>query len=568
MEPHHPNTEPPPGEADQAPAQPERLPEPLAYPREVLSLNELFQDRTITRITVPTSTLEDVVAILSQTIYHLEDEPGFDAALTRVVSSLTTGDPLTPQAAASIAPRFGDLCLRELTTLSTVGQKLSRSAALELELHHPHATGCTVTIAAGSSPESFQVTLDWRGDSPYQTDYAAQKRWERVEDLLPSLTALDPSTVMAQRSTTSPHRFTLPDGLSLEVTPHNDRYADIFVDPSPSLRPDLIHWCGLRHRFEEDEERLELDQRLSRLYRRLACLSPEVSLRGNFDGRAFTREDLARCGPVPFLKGSDKHLVGFVVENFILIATHRSTGISLLEDLAALEEFATKASLSDLMPLPDRILALELALPSPTFTAQLFAALELPAKEYFIAALSNFVAHANFLVDEDLQDGLLFALSAGIPTTVTLGREFLIEEKEPPVEPTEDSANAPWEVSTWEADEDPENVELFRFARVGIATSDSTMITPVASFVIPHRDTTAEALHSPFVVFGDAPSLELSVQPNQLGEVHLPERISRIFLNLLGYGTRDLPNLAAVDDPLCGERTLYLAEDTRLRFKL
>jgi hypothetical protein len=389
-----------------------------------------------------------------------------------------------------------------------------------------------------------------------------------VEDLLPSLTALDPSTVMAQRSTTSPHRFTLPDGLSLEVTPHNDRYADIFVDPSPSLRPDLIHWCGLRHRFEEDEERLELDQRLSRLYRRLACLSPEVSLRGNFDGRAFTREDLARCGPVPFLKGSDKHLVGFVVENFILIATHRSTGISLLEDLAALEEFATKASLSDLMPLPDRILALELALPSPTFTAQLFAALELPAKEYFIAALSNFVAHANFLVDEDLQDGLLFALSAGIPTTVTLGREFLIEEKEPPVEPTEDSANAPWEVSTWEADEDPENVELFRFARVGIATSDSTMITPVASFVIPHRDTTAEALHSPFVVFGDAPSLELSVQPNQLGEVHLPERISRIFLNLLGYGTRDLPNLAAVDDPLCGERTLYLAEDTRLRFKL
>jgi hypothetical protein len=568
VEPHHPNTGHPPAGADQASAQPESLAESLTYPLETLSLTELFQDCTITRVTVPTSTLADVATILSQTIYHLEDEPGLEAALIQVVNSITTGAPLTPQAATRIAPRFGDLSLRELTTLSTVGQKLSRTPALEFELLHPQATGCTVTIAPGPKPEAFHVTLDWRGAPPFQTDYAAQKRWEYVQDLLPSLTALAPSTVTVQRSTASPHRYILPDGLTFEVAPPNERYANILTDPSPSLRPDLIHWCGLRHRFEEDEERLELDERLTGLYRRLARLCPDVSLRQNFDDRAFTREDLARCGPVPFLKGSDKHLVGFVVENLILIATHRSTGDSLLEDLAALEQFATKASLSDLMPLSDRILALEHALPSPPFTAQLFAALELPAKEYFIAALSNFVAHANFAVDEDLQDGLLFALSAGIPTTVTLGREFLIEEKEPPVEPTEDSANAPWEVSRWEAEEDPENVELFRFARVGIAPADSTMTTPVASFVMPHRDTTAEALHSPFVIFGDVPSLELSVQPNQLGEVHLPERISRIFLNLLGYGTKDLPTLAAVDDPLCGERTLYLAEDTRLRFKL
>lgn len=532
-------------------------------PTNPLPFFELFKHFAPASITVPKTPIEDVVAILSETILRFEDSPELDEALEAVLRSIAAGEPLTRGAAASITPTLGDIILREVTSITAAERKLTRETAVEFEFDHPRSHGCVVSVARGAEPDRLKVTIEWRDRLLNQSSFTVDERWRLIEDMMPSLSAIYPEAATASPSGAAPYRYTLADGLTIDVVPRSERFADPLADPHLSLRPGLAHLCALRSRFEEDEERLELEERVGLIYRRLADSCPGISIVRNFDPGLHTRETLTRCGVVPFLATSDAELKGFVVDNIILIATRASTGESLLHDLAHLERLSAAVATPSLPPTLDRITAIEAGGQSPEMASRLFATLGLPDKEYFISALSDFVAHEDIEYEGDLIDGLLSALSAGTPVSVSLGREFLVEGTGLSGDESDESTE-PWASEPWKSSEEPENVALTRFAHVIPTVPEEWSITPLVGFNGPTGGSAAEALESPFV--GDEPTLTVSVRRNRRGDLHVPEDLTRKLLATLGHTPDKLPVIAVEDDPIGGYRTSYLSDSVRVRF--
>jgi hypothetical protein len=175
---------------------------------------------------------------------------------------------------------------------------------------------------------------------------------------------------------------------------------------------------------------LNFAPRLENLVAELRKITPNVAATKTADDILMSPDDLAASSDTPLIpKDSPDDLRVVLLNDTLLVATRASTGKTLLQDYAEIKAYQRRI---DALETPtvkrDSLTAIETTDLQPRSVDPLFAALDLPTKDYFRAALESFVTDDRLDCVAIVRDGLLDAINSRKPATVHLLRDYLIAD--------------------------------------------------------------------------------------------------------------------------------------------
>ncbi len=551
-------------------------------------LDTIMQRYAPAELSLEGVTLEDACRVINEELLPNEDFSLAPDELGRFLEQTARGQALDRTQLADLSPQGMDLFIRQLITLRGAERQLSEEAGVEFSINDPNHDGCVVTVTAGSSPQTCRLTIDWSGELSYQSNYSLQARWERVQEVLLVAGEIDTASCKTRAIDLLARRFQLEERATLEVVARDLQTAVPSQDPHLSQRRDLLPLCALRVLPEEEDSLTDLQVRYVQIYSQLGKITAGLETKVDFDAAKIARSHLDQLGEMPYLWNSPVETALIMVEDYILVVTQASTGLTLLEDLAALERYRRNSTEGTQEPTIDALRSIQATDPSPDGLAAIFKKTALPNKDYFVEAMRDFVEDDSPTARQRIKDGLLDAIIQNKPASVVLAREFQVagcefditadlddvppgpeismEEEdlaaaegeetragdEPNGEPADESAAMGGEPEE-ESPEDMVTVSRTAFAapRSGRALSDGPVIGFFAGEKHENGDSSS---HHP------KPTLSITVETSQIEEPFLPVDFATESIRSLGGDPSDLAPLATVTNPTLGERQVYISE--------
>ncbi|MFM1848773.1 MAG: hypothetical protein RL417_2247, partial [Pseudomonadota bacterium] len=378
-------------------------------------------------LTLQEVSLPDACRVINEVLAPDEDLPLEPNHLRRFLTRTALGDPLKCEELAELAPQFGDLIIRQIVTLSGADRKLIDRPSLEFSLEHPVSDGCAVTISPGKRPDTCELTLDWERELDYQSNYSLSERWEVIEEILLVAGEIDSASCKTRAIDPIGPRFQLEERATIEVVARDLASADPALDPHLSQRSDLLPLCALRLIDPEVESIYDLKERILHVHAQLSKISPNLPNEIDLDAAMVSRSQLEQLGDAPFIWNSSADMAIITVEHYVLVVTKASTGLTLLEDVQALEGYARRTRDGEIRPEIARLKSIQSASPSEEALAEIFKTFNLPSGWYFFGAMQAFVESDDHDARGRIKDGLLDAITSGNPATVELTRDYRIQ---------------------------------------------------------------------------------------------------------------------------------------------